>query len=120
MAARIAAPAPVTIVVGEEEFLIDRSVRELIAAAAGEDVHDLDGAALGPGELQALTSPSLFGGGCALVVRAAQNVSKDVAAELAAYAAHPAPDVVLVLTHPGGAKGKDLDRKSTRLNSSHL
>jgi DNA polymerase-3 subunit delta len=111
MAARTAgppAPAPVTVVVGEEEFLVDRSVRELISAAPGEDLHDLDGAALGPGELQALTSPSLFGGGCVLVVRAAQNVTKDVAAELTAYAAHPAPDVVVVLTHAGGAKGKDL------------
>jgi len=47
--------APVTIVVGEEEFLIDRAVRELIEAARaaelGGDVHDLDGVALGPGEL---------------------------------------------------------------------
>jgi DNA polymerase-3 subunit delta len=115
MAARTEVPAgiaPVTVVVGEEEFLIDRAVRELITAARdaelGGDVHDLDGAALGPGELASLTSPSLFGGGCVVVVRSAQNVSKDVAAELTGYAAHTAPDVVLVLTHPGGAKGKDL------------
>ena len=58
MAARTTAPAmtaPVTIVVGEEEFLIDRTVRDLIAARqeAGQagDIHDLDVAALGPGEL---------------------------------------------------------------------
>ncbi len=148
--------APVTIVVGEEEFLVDRAVRDLITAAlqpqrwsndvviattmehrggsafsgpaesdghtltntanatggggaglAG-DVRDLDGAALGPGELESLTSPSLFGGGCVLVIRSAQNASKDVAAELTRYAANPAPDVVFVLTHAGGAKGKDL------------
>jgi DNA polymerase III subunit delta len=43
-----------------------------------------------------------------VVVRAAQNASKDVAAELARYARNPAPDVVLVLTHAGGAKGKEL------------
>jgi DNA polymerase-3 subunit delta len=143
--------APVTIVVGEEEFLVDRAVRDLITAArapqrcdivpvitgtlshragsaanrgpgsaldpgpgsAGDpglsgDVRDLDGAALGPGELESLTSPSLFGGGCVLVIRSAQNASKDVAAELTRYAANPAPDVVLVLTHAGGAKGKEL------------
>ena len=52
---------------GEEEFLIDRTVRDLITASqqadqAG-DVHDLDGAAWDRGELDALTSPSLFGGG---------------------------------------------------------
>ena len=71
-------------------------------------MHDLDGSELGPGELESLTSPSLFGGGCVLVVRAAQNAVKDVAAELTRYAKNPAPDVVLVLTHAGGAKGKEL------------
>jgi DNA polymerase III subunit delta len=103
---------PVTLVVGEEEFLVDRAVRDLIAAARdaapGGDVHDLDASALGPGELDSLTSPSLFGGGCVLAVRSAQNVGKDVAAELARYAKNPAPDVVLILTHAGGAKGKEL------------
>src|SRR5271157_1240141 len=126
---------PVTLVVGEEEFLVDRVVRDMIAAAHGParwsiepaaagtmehragaaqdpvpagDLHDLDGSELGPGELESLTSPSLFGGGCVLVVRAAQNASKEVAAELARYAKNPAPDVVLILTHAGGAKGKEL------------
>ena len=111
MAARTTAPpvtAPVTIVVGEEEFLIDRAVRDLIAASQAGDIHDLDGAALGPGELDSLTSPSLFGGGSAVVIRAAQNVAKEVAAELPRYAASPAPDVSLIMTHAGGAKGKEL------------
>src|ERR1700758_5390889 len=103
---------PVTLVVGEEEFLVARSVRDLIAAARdavpGGDVHDLDAAALSPGELDSLTSPSLFGGGCVLAVRSAQNAGKEVGAELVRYAGNPAPDVVLVLTHAGGAKGKEL------------
>jgi DNA polymerase-3 subunit delta len=103
---------PVTFVVGEEEFLVDRAVHDLIAAARdaapGTDVHDLDASGLGPGELATLTSPSLFGSGCVLAVRSAQNAGKDVAAELAACVRNPAPDVVLVLTHAGGAKGKEL------------
>ena len=103
---------PVTLVVGEEEFLVDRAVRDLIAAARdaapGADVHDLDASGLGPGDLDTLTSPSLFGSGCVLVVRSAQNAGKDVAAGLAACVRNPAPDVVLVLTHAGGAKGKEL------------
>jgi DNA polymerase III subunit delta len=112
------APAAVTLVVGEEEFLIDRTVRELVAAARAQiadeatgaevDVHDVDASALGPGELTSLTSPSLFGGGCVVVVRGAQNAVKDIAAELTRYATAPAPDVVLILTHAGGAKGKAL------------
>jgi len=103
---------PVTLVLGEEEFLVDRAVRDIVAAAReaapGGDVHDLGAAELGPGELDSLTSPSLFGGGCVLVVRSAQNAGKEVGAELVAYAGNPAPDVVLVLTHAGGAKGKEL------------
>jgi len=111
MAARTTAPpvtAPVTIVVGEEEFLIDRAVRDLIAASEAGDIHDLDAAALGPGELDSLTSPSLFGGGSVVVIRAAQNSAKEVAAELTKYAASPAPDVSLIMTHAGGTKGKEL------------
>ena len=106
--------APVTLVVGEEEFLVDRAVRELIAAArAGQegdagDVHDRDAADLAPGELDSLTSPSLFGGGSVVVIRSAQNASKDVTAELTRYLSRPAEDAVLILTHAGGAKGKDL------------
>jgi DNA polymerase III subunit delta len=103
---------PVTLVVGEEEFLVDRAVHDIVAAARETapdgDVHDLGAAELGPGDLESLTSPSLFGGGCVLVVRSAQNAGKEVAAELARYARNPAPDVVLVLTHAGGAKGKEL------------
>ena len=43
-----------------------------------------------------------------VVVRGAQNAAKEIAAELTQYAAHPAPDAVVVLTHAGGAKGKTL------------
>jgi DNA polymerase-3 subunit delta len=102
---------PVTVVVGEEEFLIDRVVREAVAAAREsglDDVHDLDGAALGSGELESLTSPSLFGGGSVLVIRAAQNLLKDPAADVLRYLSAPSLDVALVLTHAGGAKGKDI------------
>ena len=84
---------PVTLIVGEEEFLVDRAVRDLIAAARdaapGGDVHDLEASALSPGELDSLTSPSLFGGGCVLVVRSAQNAGKEVAAELARLREEP-------------------------------
>ncbi|HEX6523342.1 MAG TPA: DNA polymerase III subunit delta [Streptosporangiaceae bacterium] len=102
------ATAPVTMIVGEEEFLADRAVRELVAAAGADDVHDLDGAALSPGELESLTSPSLFGGGSVVVVRSVQNTGKEAAADLIRYLKAPAEDVTLILTHTGGAKGKDL------------
>ena len=100
------------LVVGEEELLVERSVSALMAAAreatAGTDVHDVAAGGLAVGELAALTSPSLFGGGGVVVIRAAQDAGKDVAEEITRYAADPAPDVVLILTHAGGGKGKAL------------
>ncbi|HKB29819.1 MAG TPA: DNA polymerase III subunit delta [Streptosporangiaceae bacterium] len=105
-------PAPVNIVVGDEELLVERAVGDLVtaarAAAGSADEHDLLAASLTPGQLAVLVSPSLFGGGCVVVIRAVQDASKDVAAELVGYAAAPAADAVLVLTHAGGAKGKAL------------
>src|SRR5215472_3944342 len=117
------APAPVSLVTGEEEFLVDRSVRELVAQARAflaesafspgadgdsGDVHEVEGGELTAGELATLTSPSLFGGGSVVVVRNAQNAVKEVATELAKYATAPAPDAVVILAHAGGAKGKAL------------
>jgi DNA polymerase III subunit delta len=125
------APAAVNVVVGEEEFLIERAVSALVASARASlaasapgpagperpgddlagafgDVHDVPAAELAAGELAALTSPSLFGGGGVVVIRSAQDAGKEVADEIVRYAADPAPDVVLIVTHAGGAKGKAL------------
>lgn len=101
--------APVTFIVGDEELLVERAVRGIVHAPPGTaDVHDVRAADLKPGDLLALTAPSLFGGGCVVIVGSVQDASKDVAAELGRYAAAPAPDVVLVLTHSGGARNKSL------------
>ena len=119
MLASMANLVPLTLIVGEEEFLVDRAVREALAQARaalaeasggtdGGDLHDLEGAALAQGELSALTSPSLFGGGAVVIVRNAQNAAKEVAAELTRYAASPAPDAAVILAHAGGARGKAL------------
>ncbi|HUA28647.1 MAG TPA: DNA polymerase III subunit delta [Streptosporangiaceae bacterium] len=104
-----AGAAPVILIVGEEDLLIERAVRAVIAAAADDpDVHDVRAAELKPGDLTGLTAPSLFGGGCLVVVRSAQDATKDIAAELARLAADPAPGALLVLTHSGGARNKAL------------
>jgi DNA polymerase-3 subunit delta len=112
-------PRPVTVIVGEEELLVERAVSAIVAAAGGTradiqpsaddaDVHDVPAAGLTAGELTGLTAPSLFSGGCVVIVRSAQDAVKDLAAELLRLAAAPPPDVVVVITHAGGAKGKAL------------
>jgi DNA polymerase III subunit delta len=110
---------PVTVVVGEEELLVERAVAAVLSAGhpparshggsdAGPDVHDVRGADLAAGELAMLTAPSLFGGDCVLVIRAAQDTSAAVTAEIGQLAASMPDDVTLVVTHAGGAKGKAL------------
>ena len=135
-AGTIGSPAPVTVVVGEEELLVERAVSAAVAQAtaaegadgsgtngsgtngsgtngsgidgSGIDVHQVDAAALAAGDLANLTAPSLFGGGCVVVVRSAQDASKDLVAELSRLAKSPPPEVFLVITHAGGAKNKGL------------
>jgi DNA polymerase-3 subunit delta len=125
------APAPVSVIVGEEELLVERTVSALVAAGrlalaveagltspdgqmdldpatAPGDIHDVAAGDLSVGELAALTSPSLFGGGGVVVIRSAQDAGKEVADEIVRYAADPAPDMILIVTHAGGAKGKAL------------
>jgi DNA polymerase III subunit delta len=107
-----ATPTPVTLITGDEELLVDRAVGDVVTAARAQDpeveVHDLTAAQVAPGALAELTSPSLFGGGRVVVIRAAQDLAKPVAAEVGAYAANPADDIALVVVHAGGAKGKAL------------
>ena len=103
---------PLTVVVGDEELLVARAVSAVVRAAReadpGVDVRDLDAGALQKGDLDELLSPSLFAERRVLVVRGVQDLPKDVAAEITAYAGAPLDEVHLVVTHAGGAKGKAL------------
>ena len=108
------APAPVSVIVGEEELLVERSVNALVTAgrlalAAGAGLAADEGTGPGdpataPGDIHDVAAKDL----AVVVIRSAQDAGKDVADEIVRYAAVPAPDMFLVLTHAGGAKGKAL------------
>lgn len=104
--------AAVTVVVGEEELLVERAIAACVAAAraVGGDVRELVATELEPGQLAELTSPSLFGDEPLLVLRDVEQTGKDVADELiaACRAATDAEEARLVLVHRGGARGKAL------------
>jgi DNA polymerase-3 subunit delta len=110
MGAVTTAPPLLSLVIGDEELLATRAVRQVIttvrAADPEADVRELEAAALVPGELAELLSPSLFGGHRVLVVRNGQDAKKELVAALLGYARDPDPEVCLVVTHAGGAKGK--------------
>jgi DNA polymerase-3 subunit delta len=102
--------APVLLVVGDEELLVTRAVTGAVDAARsidpGADVREYEAGSLGPGEVAEMLSPSLFGGRRVLVLRAGQDARKDLVSVLLAYAKNPDPEVHLLVTHAGGAKGK--------------
>ena len=110
MTAQATAPAPLHLVLGEEELLIERAVRETLAAARAIDataeltrarVSDLTAP-----ELAELVSPSLFSEGRVIVLESAQDISQELADAVAAYLKDPADGVVLIVVHTGGGRSK--------------
>jgi len=106
-------PVPLTLVTGPEALLRDRAVAAAVAAVRVADpeaeVHDLSAVGLEPGRVTGLASPSLFGGTAVIVVRDVADAAEAITDELKTVLADPGDDdVVLVLVHPGGVKGKSL------------
>ncbi|MEV4642561.1 DNA polymerase III subunit delta [Actinoplanes sp. NPDC049548] len=105
-----APPAPVILVLGDEELLAARAIAATVEAAReqdpGADVREYEAGQLTAGEVAEMLSPSLFGGRRVLVVRGGQDARKDLAAALLAYAKSPDPEVTLIVAHLGAAKGK--------------
>jgi DNA polymerase-3 subunit delta len=105
-------PAPLTLVTGPEPLLRDRAVAEVVAAVRSGDpeaeVHDVSAVGLEAGRVTGLASPSLFGGATVIVVRDVGEAADAVADELKGLLGTGLDDVVLVLVHPGGVKGKSL------------
>jgi DNA polymerase-3 subunit delta len=108
--AQATAPAPLHLVLGEEELLIERAVRDTLAAARAMDataeltrarVSDLTAP-----ELAELVSPSLFSEGRVIVLESAQDISQELADAVTSYLKDPAAGIVLVVVHTGGGRSK--------------
>ena len=108
----VEAIAAVTVVVGEEELLVERAIAAVIALAraadADTDVRELPAGSLEVGQLAELTSPSLFGERRVLVLRDAEQLPKEVVDEVTVVMRDAADDIGVVLVHKGGARGKPL------------
>jgi DNA polymerase-3 subunit delta len=107
-----ARPAPVVLVFGPEDVLAARAI-DLIAHAmrdAGTQptVTRIDAAAYRPGDLLAATSPSLFAEPGLVVVESAESMTDVFLADSLSYVAAPDPEVVVVIRHKGGVRGKKL------------
>ena len=95
--------SPVLLLWGEDAFLL----REAALAALGDlRVHEVDAGEWQGGELQDLSTPSLFGDRRALLVTDGRSLTKDATAELAAYLSSPDPAAPLVLACTTAERGK--------------
>ncbi|MFP5022264.1 DNA polymerase III subunit delta [Pseudonocardia phyllosphaerae] len=114
-----APPDPLQLIVGEEEFLAERAVSDLVRRVRNQDpeveLRRFKTSEVAPGELAGHLSPSLFAESRVIVLTHAQDATKDMVAAVAEYVKDPAEGIILVAQHSGGAKGKaltDLMRKS--------
>jgi len=105
-------PAALRLVLGEEELLVERAVLDIAAEARVADptteLRRLRAAELTPGELAGTLSPSLFAESRVIVLQAAQEAGKELAATIVGQAADLPEGLVLVVQHTGGARGKGL------------
>ncbi|GMA85655.1 hypothetical protein GCM10025868_09050 [Angustibacter aerolatus] len=115
-AAAPAAPAdpsgPLHLVTGPEDLLAERAVRAVVEAARSADpatqVVDVLPGGYAKGDLAVHTSPSLFGESKVVVLHGLEDASDELITDARALVAAPVPDVVLVLRHRSGQRGKGL------------
>jgi DNA polymerase III subunit delta len=104
--------ASLHLVLGEEELLVERAAQAAVDAARRADpdieVRRVRITDLGPGELGELVSPSLFAQGRVVVLLAAHEAGKDIAATVLDYVRNPSEGIVFVIVHAGGGRGKVL------------
>ncbi|WP_370514083.1 DNA polymerase III subunit delta [Cellulomonas sp. JZ18] len=100
------------LVSGPEELLAERAAERVVARVRERDpdveVARVDAAQYTAGELAVLTSPSLFAEGKVVLVEGVERAGDALLLDAEAYLAAPVPDVVVVLRHAGGQRGKRL------------
>ena len=118
-----AAPAPVNLIVGADEFLAERRRQVIVEATrkhAGNDdlpVEIRKASELSAPEIIELLSPSLFAEDRIIVVWGIEDVAKEIVDALEASIKDPAPGVVLILLHTGKGRNKKLVQSWPKLGA---
>jgi DNA polymerase III subunit delta len=119
--------APAYYLFGEDDFLKEQAVRQLVDAAVDPETRDFNLEVRRGGELDAETLGSLLGTPPmmaerrVLVVREVGALRKDARVLLDRYLKSPASDAVVLLVAPAGAKtDKGLEGKATALEFEPL
>ncbi|MDO5724138.1 MAG: DNA polymerase III subunit delta [Flaviflexus sp.] len=100
--------APVVLIQHGEELLADWACERLIAAAKKADPEvslvRIDAASYEGGQLAQLAAPSLFGGSTIAIAKGASKANARFLRDAGEIAAHPSPDLTLVIVESGGVR----------------
>jgi DNA polymerase-3 subunit delta len=99
----MAAPNPVALFWGDDEFLLRQAALEDLAAR-GVRATEVDSSEWRGGETSDLATPSLWGEPRALLVTRCQALSDEAVREIRSYAEAPSPDAIIALTLVSRAK----------------
>ncbi|MHA7277627.1 DNA polymerase III subunit delta [Arthrobacter sp. Hz1] len=109
---RTVVPASVVLLSGPEEYAAGQAVERIRRSLrdARPDLEDvkLDAGKYEAGDLTIHGSPSLFGEAKLIEVSGLAQMNDDFLQDALGYLSDPAPDVVLVMHHSGGNRGKKL------------
>ncbi|MHA7295418.1 DNA polymerase III subunit delta [Arthrobacter sp. HLT1-21] len=109
---RTVVPASVVLLSGPEEYAAGQAVERIRRSLrdARPDLEDvkLDAGKYEAGNLTIHGSPSLFGEAKLIEVSGLAQMNDDFLQDALGYLSDPAPDVVLVMHHSGGNRGKKL------------
>jgi DNA polymerase III subunit delta len=101
---------PLQLVLGDEEFLVERALADVLAEVKRTDAQAESRRAavsdLTPAELIELISPSLFAEGRVVVLLGGQDAGKEIADAILGHAREPGEGIVLVVVHSGGGRSK--------------
>lgn len=116
--------AAVTLVVGDEDFLISRALDDLRSAARSRDAdvetYEYDAGEVDAVDLVQVLSPSLFGSRRHVVVRSAQDLTAELTAGVLPLLLSPEPDTTVVIQHLGAAKGKAVLEATRRVKPAEI
>ena len=104
--------APIVLVTGSESYIADRVFRELrdrVRIAQPQlEVTDVDAAYYAVGTLLDVASPSLFGEPRMIRIANGESGGDDFVADIQSYLDVIADDVIVIVRHGGGNRGKKL------------
>ncbi len=97
---------------GDEPLLVERAVSRAASAALrvepDAERREAPAGGLSVGEFADLVAPSLFAEPRIVVLRGAQEATKELASALVDYVSAPVDNVTLLILHPDGARNKAL------------